>query len=253
MTRYKQDRQSSAKLEAKADWFPNAAELEAATADTTNFEAVKGFRGVIDGRQLALGSESPKAQPGDVVRIVYRNKSGQSRRLLMVYMGEESFPGSDRTRSFFIYPINGKLEYNTFPPRKDERYLKRVLTKASGKLLASLKLSLVYNFDHDPGHDTDWLKGRTIGKTSLYVKLPLQDARYQVYRARAYPPGREGLPPFADLWAKYRAIRPEIKSTANATVPLTIVAAMPSAFCTRRRAPPGRSDSTTGIPGRRTR
>jgi|GEM_PF-4826319 len=214
IAQYKKDRQAATKFDARTDWFPNATELEAATADTTNFEAVKGVRGVIDGRQLALGSEGSKVHPGDIVRIVYHTKAGKSRRLLMVYMGEQSFPGSNSSRSFFIYPLNGKLEYNTFPPRKDERYLQRLLTKASGELLASMKLSLAYSFEHDPARNTDWLKGRTIGKTPLYIKVPLDDARYQVFRARSYPTSREDIPPFSTLWTKYRANRPEIKSHA---------------------------------------
>src|SRR6202040_3342325 len=42
------------------------------------------------------------------------------------------------------------------------------------------------------------------------------------------------------------ASSPVASPFSRATTPLTIVAAMPSAFCTRRRAPPGRSFSTFG-------
>src|SRR5262245_22700416 len=43
--------------------------------------------------------------------------------------------------------------------------------------------------------------------------------------------------------------RPVGSPCSSVTSPLTMVAAMPSAFCTRRRAPPGRSVSTVGIDG----
>ena len=46
--------------------------------------------------------------------------------------------------------------------------------------------------------------------------------------------------------APCRHSSPVASPFSNATAPLTTVAAMPSAFCTRRRAPPGRSCSTFG-------
>src|ERR1700730_13138863 len=48
-------------------------------------------------------------------------------------------------------------------------------------------------------------------------------------------------------WPKYA---PVASPSSNATAPFTTVALMPSAFCTSRRAPPGRSFSTVGIEGR---
>src|SRR5450755_4658485 len=48
-------------------------------------------------------------------------------------------------------------------------------------------------------------------------------------------------------WPKYA---PVASPSSNATAPFTRVALMPSAFCTSRRAPPGRSFSTVGMAGR---
>src|SRR5262249_20510194 len=97
------------------------------------------------------------------------------------------------------------------------------------------RVAVTKTLDDPVEMDTDCIanKGRiacTVDITQLgHFRCPFQAAR----RPFRTPPAKSPVAcPFS-----------------TATVPLTIVAAMPSAFCTSRRAPPGRSCSTVGSCG----
>lgn len=159
----------------KVDWFPGSSLFDSSGSDVNS-----KFTQIGTGHPLDLTRPitfAGLAQAGDVVEITIHTKTGASSILPLVYAGKEKF--SDRTDDydFFIYPFNWGLEYNTFPPRKNQRYL---LWHESKGLKG---LSKICSYSRDEAHDADWIdKGPDAITKSPIVHLNAKSASAKIYR-----------------------------------------------------------------------
>ena len=97
------------------EFFPNSRHLLRGESEWKNYFFVVQDKTVVQGRRLSL--RGSRARLGDIVLLELGGTPGQV--LPLVYVGENSFPDSAKTTSFFVYPYStkGGLELNTMPPR----------------------------------------------------------------------------------------------------------------------------------------
>jgi hypothetical protein len=141
----------------------------------SNLRPVAGLKDIPIPKAKTL-SVAGKVEPGDVLRI--RWTAGGEKSGMLVYVGEETFPGGKQKHSFFIYPYRTQLEYNTIPARKHEAYMK------SAEGVSQLGWKILYaSSDWDDKRQTSWLKPGIFGReTRLPTSMLNGTGSYTVYR-----------------------------------------------------------------------
>ena len=123
---------------------------------------------ISDNRSDPLMKLPEGIEPGDVLYI-----QGKS-PLALVYIGEQSFPDSDRKYPFFIYPYRTRLEKNTFPAREHVDLMK-------SETLEEYADRFVKTTDQERG--VTWLSLRKRNKVEpLFVRDSFGGSNFTVYR-----------------------------------------------------------------------
>jgi hypothetical protein len=162
------------------DWFPGSRAFHQAESVPAGYALVQSVSGNV-GPELSLRQT---AKAGDVIVVSLGGGSG-SRRIPLVYVGDEQFPDETRKRSFFIYPWHSRLEYNTFPPRRHQEGIARMRgTKPKSATAVSDRL---YRWAPDQARAAQWLAGHATrrGINTRLASSLLTSASYQGFRASA--------------------------------------------------------------------
>jgi len=139
------------------------------------------------GKRARLFSLKDKADPGDVVKL---RRSGSSRTIPAIYIGEESFPPEidEPPRSFFIYNHGGEVTYNTIPPRRTQAWMNAWLEDKGHKFLTREKVIGAFKWTSDSERKTEWLVGRENGQSFYpYSRMPSATFRgsYEVHSSES--------------------------------------------------------------------
>lgn len=156
---------------ASKSWIPNIPSVEKGD----NFQLVSQGQVAPGGNTFLSLSGSGSAQPGDIVKLTWPKKKGY---VIAVYTGEQTFPDSEASHSFFIFPFRTGLTYNTIPPRKDYDYYYVYRDKWS------IQLTLFYAFlEPDAQHSsTKWQEKGLWNKRTYSTGLFASGPSYELFR-----------------------------------------------------------------------